>query len=95
MKELGQRFGSRLESARLFGSFARGEPHDESDIDVFVSIRGLSRSEKIEAIELAAMVALGSGRALSALAMDPDEFERLKSLEARLALDIEREGIAL
>jgi predicted nucleotidyltransferase len=94
-ERLRERFGDRVVQVRLFGSFARGEPHDESDIDVLVLIRGLTRAEKIESIEIGAMMALGSGRAISPLPMEVAEFERLRSLEARLALDIDREGVAL
>jgi predicted nucleotidyltransferase len=94
-RRLRERFGGRVVDVRLFGSFARGEPHDESDIDVLVLIRDLTRAEKIESIEIGAMTALGSGRAISPLPMEVAEFDRLRSLEARLALDIDREGVAL
>jgi uncharacterized protein len=90
---LTERFGDRVEDVRLFGSRARGEAHEESDLDVLVLIHGLTRPEKTEVLELAAELGIESGIAVSALAMATVEFERLRSLEARIALDIDREGV--
>lgn len=55
----------------------------------------LTRPEKIEAIEAAADMRLMHHVALSALAMRTAEFIWLREREARLALDIDREGVAL
>jgi uncharacterized protein len=92
-RRLQRRFGPRLIDVRLFGSQARGAAHDESDVDVLVLIEGLTRPEKIAVFEVAAEVGIEGGMTLSALAMTPTEMDRLRSLEARLALDIDREGI--
>jgi predicted nucleotidyltransferase len=89
------RFGERLELVRLFGSYARGDAHEESDVDVLVLVRGLTRPEKIAVIEAAGELGLAAGRSVSALAMDAEEFQKLRTLEARLALDIDREGVSV
>ncbi len=79
----------------MFGSYARGEAHEESDIDVLVLVDDLTHREKIEAIEIGAEVSLESAVSLSTLVMDARAFDELRRLEARLALDIDREGVEL
>lgn len=92
-RRLEARFGQRLVMVKLFGSYARGEAHEESDVDVLVLIEGLTHREKIAVIGEATEVSLASGDSLSPLAMDPAQLAELRRLEARLALDIDREGI--
>ena len=41
-----KKFGSNLVSLKLFGSKARGDFHEESDLDVLVIIKNLSRKTK-------------------------------------------------
>lgn len=48
-----ERFGERLAELRLFGSFARGDAREGSDVDVLVVVRGLTDRERDEAIDLA------------------------------------------
>jgi predicted nucleotidyltransferase len=94
-ERLRERFGERVVDVRLFGSYARGEADEDSDIDLLVLIAELTNSDKIEAIELCSEVSLQTGLNLSPLVMSPPELDRLRMLEARLALDIDREGIPL
>lgn len=49
---LARRFGSRLREVVLFGSYARGEAHEESDVDVLVVIDDLSEPERTEVIDM-------------------------------------------
>lgn len=92
---LRERFGARLESVRVFGSYARREATCESDLDMAVLVRDLTKAEKVLAIGDAAELGWPLGLKISPLLMTPDEFENLRQLEARLALDIVAEGIAL
>jgi predicted nucleotidyltransferase len=91
---LSQHFGDRLVEVRLFGSRARGEAHEESDLDVLVLVRGLTRQEKIDVFGLASELGIDAGISISALAMTPEELDKLRALEARIAIDIDREGIS-
>ncbi|MFZ5468484.1 MAG: nucleotidyltransferase domain-containing protein [Myxococcota bacterium] len=45
--------GDRLRFVRLFGSWARGEATENSDIDIAVVIDGLSREEWRQVLEVA------------------------------------------
>ncbi len=38
-------FGEKLENVILYGSYARGDADEESDIDVMALIKGVSRAE--------------------------------------------------
>jgi predicted nucleotidyltransferase len=79
----------------LFGSMARGDYHDESDIDVALIVRGLTRELKGRILEEAAELELEHHTPLSVLVLSEEEFNRLKKRERRIALDIEGEGIPL
>jgi predicted nucleotidyltransferase len=49
-------FGGRLRDVRLYGSKARGESHDESDIDVLVLLDGAGWEDQSAAIDLASSI---------------------------------------
>ena len=87
--------GDRLAGIVLFGSMARGDFDEESDIDVAIIIRGLTRKVKHQVLDEVAGFELEHDMPVSALVLSEDEFSRLKKRERRIALDIEREGIPL
>ena len=93
---LAARFGSRLESVRLFGSRARGDHEPDSDADVAVVIAGLTEPERTVAIDLAmeAWRTTGRGQVLVApLVWSSAEFAERLDGERRIALDVLHEGI--
>ena len=92
---LRERFGSRLVCARGFGSYARREATEDSDLDIAVLVQGLTKAEKVAAIGDAVELEWSLGLKISPLLMTPEEFAKLTALEAGLALDIAREGLAL
>jgi len=87
--------GDRLLRMILFGSIARGDYTGESDIDVAIIIRGLTRELKHQILDRVAEVELNHLMPVSALLLSEEEFNRLKKRERRIALDIEGEGIPL
>jgi predicted nucleotidyltransferase len=87
--------GDQLANVVLFGSMARGNYHDESDIDVAVIVRELTRRLKSQILDEVANLELKHHMPLSVLVLSEEEFNRLKKRERRIALDIEREGIPL
>ena len=87
--------GDRLKGFSLFGSKARGDSDDQSDVDLAILIDELSQTEKRKIIGL---VADCEGRYLvvvSPLILSMTSFDGLKTRERRIALNIELEGIAL
>jgi predicted nucleotidyltransferase len=87
--------GDQLVSMVLFGSRARGDYHDQSDMDVAVIVRGLTRRLKGQILDEVAKLELDHHTPLSVLVFSDEEFNHLKKRERRIALDIEREGIFL
>jgi predicted nucleotidyltransferase len=55
--DLERRFGGRLRDVRVFGSVARGQACEGSDVDVLVVLRDLrSHAERVLPMELAALI---------------------------------------
>lgn len=88
-------FGSRLRELRLFGSYARGEADEDSDVDVLVLVDGLADHEIGVVAAEAAYVLIETRVPLSPLPMSTAELERLRRGERLLARDLDTEGITL
>ena len=88
-------FGDRLRSIRLFGSYARGEADEDSDVDVLVVVDDLTILEIGVVAGEAAPVIIESGLALAPLPMSTERLAALVRTGRGLALEIEREGITL
>jgi len=85
------RFGARVRSLVLFGSRARGEGRDDSDLDVFVLLDTMSRQERNEVLDLAADVGLEHRLVISPLVAD----ERQWRTDLPLAKNIATDGVPL
>jgi predicted nucleotidyltransferase len=96
-QNLRERFGERVLSIRLFGSYARGGAHEHSDIDVAVVFDRLDWPTKREAIELAVDVEEKWDFAISLMptTFDRQTYELWREQERALVRDIETEGIPL
>jgi hypothetical protein len=87
--------GDRMFKMILFGSRARGDYDDESDIDVAIVVRGLTREMKHQILDQVAEIELKYLLPISAFILSEDEFDHLKKRERRIVLNIEREGVPL
>jgi len=87
--------GDRLVKIVVFGSRARGDFDTESDTDIAIIVRELSRELKHQILDTVAEIELKFLIPLSVIVFSENEFEQLKKRERRIALDIEREGIPL
>jgi len=88
-------FGERLREVRLFGSYARGEANEDSDVDVLVVIDGLTDLEIGVVAGEAAPVILATGAPLTPLPMSTQRLAELRRTGRPLAADLDREGITL
>ncbi len=87
--------GSRMSRVILFGSRAREDYDEESDIDVAIIVKGLTREIKGKILNMVADIEIKYLTPLSTLVISEEDFEFLKKRERRIALDIEAEGIPL
>jgi len=87
--------GDRLIKMVLYGSMARGDYSEDSDTDIAIIIRGLSREMKHRMLSRVADIEFEYLRSLSTLILSEDDFLLLKKLERRIAADIEKEGVPL
>jgi predicted nucleotidyltransferase len=91
------RFGDRVSDLVLFGSHARHEAHEESDVDVLVSVRDLSDAERLEILDLAYHVdaSLEEWVGLSPLVYSSAHAARMRAGGRRLFREIDRDGVRL
>jgi predicted nucleotidyltransferase len=96
-RALRDRFEARLVEVVLFGSYARGEANEDSDIDVFVVVADLSDPERTEIVDLAYRIGAESEDwvGLSPLAVSAAQAGELRRNGRRLVADIAREGLKL
>lgn len=85
-------FGERLSDVRLFGSYARGEANEDSDVDVLVLIDELQLDEIARVADLTSSLALETGVALAPLPMASERFHAMRAQGRPLAEEIAREG---
>ena len=95
---LRERFGARLERVVLFGSRARGDADEESDVDVLVVVRDLSPAERRDVIDLA-YDADATDRerwaGLSPFVLSTARYRELRRRERPIIGAVEREGVVL
>jgi predicted nucleotidyltransferase len=94
-RRLRSSLGPRLHGGRLFGSWARGQAHARSDVDVWVLVDAFDSVTRHVPFEAAQDTLLEHSVNLSATVMDEHEWQHLVKRERRIARDIETEGIAL
>ena len=80
---------------RLFGSCARGQMREDSDVDVAVVLERVDWETKRNVIDLASSIGLEHDVLLSPTVLDRETFERWRVQERLLVMDIEREGLPL
>ena len=88
-------FGDRLREVVLFGSYARGEASEDSDVDVLVLIDGLASSELASVADVATRTSLEARIPLAPLPMSTAHFADLRESGRALAREIERDGARL
>lgn len=96
---IASRFGARLREVVLFGSWARGDAHEESDVDVLVVVDGLDETERREVMDAAydAAASLGADDWVSIcpLPYSTTQAAELRARQRRLLRDIAAEGVSL
>ncbi len=86
LEELKGKFGDRIEEIIVFGSYARGDYDEESDIDVMI----VGNIPFDEVVDISTKVLLRYGELISPIIVSPEEFRRR---DDSLMRTIKREGI--
>ena len=89
------RFGDRLTAMLLFGSHARGDAHEESDVDVLVLVEGLTYSEWSDTIADFVDTTITYQVDLAPLVMSSERWSSLRAQERALVTELDRDGVAL
>ena len=92
---LRDRFGDRLCELGLFGSRARGEGSEESDLDVLVVVGGLSSAEAREIAQFRGDLLTRHGVLVSPFAVSSERMAELRRRERRIAREIDRDAVPL
>ena len=85
----------RVESVVLFGSWARGEATEESDVDLLVVLKDASSRERLRAIEIAAEVAFEHYLVVDVMVLSSAQWAELHARERLIASEIQREGVVV
>ena len=86
-------FGPRLARLVLFGSQARGEATEDSDIDILVVVDQLSSADARAIDEIVADILTRADVLLSPLVLSAARFAELRARERRIVAEIDREGV--
>lgn len=90
---LEQRFARRLQHCMLFGSRARGEGHEFSDLDVLVVVDDLTSAEANETAARCGDLMTEHQVLVSPLALSSRRWSELIAGERRIAREILRDGV--
>jgi predicted nucleotidyltransferase len=89
------RFGARLRELGLFGSFARGEANEDSDVDVLVVVDDLTFLEGQEVAHFCGDLLTEHDVLVSPFAVSTDHMQHLRSRERQIAREIDRDRVPL
>ena len=89
------RFGSRLRELALFGSRARGEGHEHSDVDVLIVVDDLTGAEAREVAHDCGDLLTAYDVLVSPFIVSAEHIARLRSRERLIAAEIARDAVPL
>ncbi len=89
------RFADRVRELALFGSRARGEGHEDSDLDVLVVIDCLTTMEAHDVAQFRGDLLTKYGVLVSPFVVSAARMSDLRARERRIALEIDRDQVRL
>ena len=88
-----EKYEDRVEKIILFGSYARGEGKEESDMDVLVITTADWFEMQKNLSEIAVDVLLDTGVYISAKAVTVEEYKQMKDINTGFYQNVAREGV--
>jgi len=95
VNELQKRFGDLILETKLFGSKARGESEEFSDIDVFILVKNFDWDFRFKISEIANDISLKYDVLISDIVFSSEEMNNRVIRATPFIQNIEREGIPL
>lgn len=89
------RFGARVRELTLFGSRARAEGDEDSDVDVLVAIDEVTSAEARDIAHFCGDLLTEHDVIVSALVLATTRLQELRRRERLIAREIERDGVRL
>jgi uncharacterized protein len=91
--ELEQRLPGKLRRVTVFGSMARGQAYEESDVDVLVLLDEPTFAERRDALDLAGSIGLEHDLVVAPVVLSQREWSELERRERALPREIARDGV--
>jgi len=88
-QKLKEKFGGRIDLVILFGSYARGDKREESDLDVLI----IGKVGLDEVIDVTYSLSLKHGIYISPIIMTKDYFKMLKDEGASFVKNVLKDGV--
>ncbi len=95
VKDLKKRYGEKVKKIILFGSAARGEFKEGSDIDVLIVVDGDSFKMQKEISDIVLDVLLKTGIYISAKVLSSEEYSLLEKMKSAFYRNLVKEGIVV
>lgn len=94
-KQINQKLAGEVLELKLFGSKARGDSRKDSDIDILLVLKKVSKRNKNIVSDITFKLFLKYGVDLSVKIFSEKEFEDLQKLQIPFMLNIQREARAI
>ncbi|MFQ5974719.1 MAG: nucleotidyltransferase domain-containing protein [Candidatus Hydrothermarchaeales archaeon] len=95
VKNVKEKYGDKIEEIILFGSHAREDYNEESDIDLLVITREDRFKVQKDLSGIAVDILLDKGVYISPKAISTEEYEFMKKINTGFYQNITREGVAI
>jgi len=88
-------YGDKIKYILLFGSKARGDSNEKSDIDIFILMKEAALEDKKRISDVTFRLLLEYGVYISPIIVSEKHYNNMKRLETAFIINVEKEGIKL